>query len=163
MIKLFWTAFIRLSLRLLGRPMWLLLLISVSLMSLVYSNGTIIDLPIAVVDMDHTTSSRDLIRSLDTSAKIKVKLYDNSWQAYQDINERKLFAVIMIPRNFEKRLLSGETITIPAYGDASSRLVNGLIQRDLQTIYQQILTNFNTKIMLNNGFSPNKLALFYRR
>lgn len=159
MIKLFWTAFTRLLLRLLGRPMWLLLLISVSLMSLVYSNGTIIDLPIAVVDLDHSKTSRDLIRSLDSSSKIEIIMYESSLQAYEDINNRKLFAVITIPHNFEKRLLHGEEVTIPAYGDASSRLVNGLIQRDLQAIYQQILTDYNTKLMLNSGFSPQQITI----
>ncbi|MDF7670565.1 ABC transporter permease [Orbaceae bacterium ESL0721] len=157
-IKLFWSAFKRLLGRLLGQPKWLLLLISVSFMSLVYSNGTIINLPIAVVDMDHSKASRDLIRALSTSSKIETIMYDSSLKAYDDINNRKLFAVITIPRNFEKHLLHGDQITIPAYGDATSRLVNGLIQRDLQAIYQQVLTDYNTKLMLNSGFSSQQIT-----
>lgn len=159
MIKLFWSSFVRIFFFLLGRPMWLLLLLSVSLMSLVYSNGTITNLPVAVIDLDHTSTSRSLIRSLSTSTKITITMYESSLQAYEDINNRKLFAVITIPRNFEKRLLNGQDVTIPAYGDASSRLANGLIQLDMRGIYQQILTDYNTKIMRNSGFSDKQINI----
>ncbi len=141
------------------RPMWLLLLLSVSLMSLVYINGTITNLPVAIVDQDHTATSRSLIRSLNTSSKIEAITYENSLQAYDDINNRKLFAVFTIPRNFEKKILNGEEVTIPAYGDASSRLANGLIQVDIRGIYQQILTQYNTRIMRNAGFADKQIDI----
>lgn len=159
MFKMYWSAFVRITLRFLATPKWLLLLVSVSLMSLVYINGSIVNLPVAVVDLDHSTSSRDLIRSLSTSAKVKIVSYDNSLDAYQDINNRKIFALITIPRNYEKRLFKGESIVIPAYGDASSRLANGQIQQDLKSIYQQVLANYNTNLMRNSGFTPEQISI----
>lgn len=159
MIKIFWSSFIKIFFYMLMRPMWLLLLLSVSLMSLVYINGTITNLPVAIVDQDHTATSRSLIRSLNTSSKIEAITYENSLQAYDDINNRKLFAVFTIPRNFEKKILNGEEVTIPAYGDASSRLANGLIQVDIRGIYQQILTQYNTRIMRNAGFADKQIDI----
>ncbi|KFA58374.1 ABC transporter permease [Gilliamella sp. Choc4-2] len=159
MLKMFWSSFLKIFFLMLMRPIWLLLLLSVSLMSLVYINGTITNLPVAIVDQDHTPTSRGLIRSLETSSKIGTIIYESSLQAYDDINNRKLFAVITIPRDFEKRLLSGEEVTIPAYGDASSRLANGLIQVDIKGIYQQILTQYNTRIMRNSGFSDEQIKI----
>ncbi|WP_368669152.1 ABC transporter permease [Gilliamella sp. Lep-s5] len=158
-MKIFWSSFVKIFLFMLVRPMWLLLLLSVSLMSLVYSNGTITSLPVAIVDQDHTAASRSLIRSLNTSSKIETVIYDSSLQAYDDINNHKIFAVFTIPNDFEKRLLSGQEVTIPAYGDASSRLANGLIQVDIKGIYQQILIEYNTKIMRNNGFSDKQINI----
>lgn len=154
MFKMYWAAFVRITLRFLTIPKWLFLLVSVSLMSLVYSNGSVINLPVAVIDLDHSASSRQLIRELATSAKVNITTYESSLDAYDDINARKLFAVITIPRNYEKRLFNGENVVIPAYGDASSRLANGQIQQDLKSIYQQVLTNYNTNIMRNSGFTP---------
>jgi ABC-2 type transport system permease protein len=159
MLKMFWSSFLKIFFLMLMRPIWLLLLLSVSLMSLVYINGTITNLPVAIVDQDHTPTSRGLIRSLETSSKIGTIIYESSLQAYDDINNRKLFAVITIPRDLEKRLLSGEEVTIPAYGDASSRLANGLIQVDIKGIYQQILTQYNTRIMRNSGFSDEQIKI----
>ena len=159
MLKIFFSSFLKTFMYMLVRPVWLLLLISVSLMSLVYINGTITNLPVAIVDQDHSATSRSLIRSLNTSSKIEVLTYENSLQAYDDINNRKLFAVFTIPRDFEKNILNGQEVTIPAYGDASSRLANGLIQVDIRGIYQQILTDFNTRIMRTNGFSDKQIDI----
>jgi len=159
MFKMYWSAFVRITLRFLAIPKWLLLLVSVGLMSLVYINGSVTNLPVAVIDLDHTTSSRELTRELATSAKVSVTSYENSLDAYDDINARKIFAVITIPRNYEKRLFNGENVVIPAYGDASSRLANGQIQQDLKAIYQQVLTNYNTNIMRNSGFTPIQINI----
>ena len=159
MFLLYWTAFKRVTLRFLAEPKWLLLMISVVLMSLVYLNGSINNLPVAVVDLDHSASSRELIRVLDTSAKANITIYENSLDAYQDINDRKLFAVITIPRDYEKRLLKGETITIPAYGDASSRLANGMIQQDFKSIYQQFLSRYNANLMRNSGLTAEQVNI----
>lgn len=159
MLQLYWISFKRITLRFLAEPKWLLLLISVILMSLVYLNGSINNLPVAVVDLDHTSSSRELIRALDTTSKANIMLYESSLEAYQDINDRKLFAVITIPRDYEKRLLRGEAITIPAYGDASSRLANGMIQQDFKSIYQQFLSRYNADLMRNSGLSTEQVNI----
>lgn len=159
MLKMYWAAYKRVTLRFLGTPKWLLVMVSVILMSLVYINGTINNLPIAIVDQDHSFASRQLIRALNTSSKVDLIVYENSLEAYQDINDRKLFGVITIPNNYEKKLLKGESITIPAYGDASSRLANGMIQQDFKAIYQQVLNDYNVNIMRNSGLSTEQVKI----
>lgn len=159
MLNMYWSSFKRILLRFLATPKWALLLVSISLMSLVYGHGGISDLPIAVVDLDHTSSSRELTRALSMSSKVTIVNYENDVDAYQDINARKLFAVVTIPRNYEKRLLKGEAVTISAYGDASSRLANGQIQQDLKAIYQQVLINHNSNILHNNGFTDAQIDM----
>lgn len=159
MLKMYWAAYKRVTLRFLGTPKWLLVMVSVILMSLVYINGTINNLPIAIVDQDHSFASRQLIRALNTSSKVDLIVYENSLEAYQDINDRKLFGVITIPNNYEKKLLKGESITIPAYGDASSRLANGMIQQDFKAIYQQVLNDYNANIMRNSGLSTEQVKI----
>lgn len=159
MLKMYWAAYKRVTLRFLGTPKWLLVMVSVILMSLVYINGTINNLPIAIVDQDHSFASRQLIRALNTSSKVDLIVYENSLEAYQDINDRKLFGVITIPNNYEKKLLKGESITIPAYGDASSRLANGMIQQDFKSIYQQVLNDYNANIMRNSGLSTEQVKI----
>lgn len=159
MLKMYWSAFVRITLRFLMIPKWLLLLVSVSLMSLVYINGSVINLPVAVIDLDHTASSRELTRALATSAKVNVITYENTLDAYRDVNSRKIFAIITIPRNYEKRLFNSESFIIPAYGDASSRLANGQIQQDLKAIYQQVLTNYNSNVRRHSGFTPEQINI----
>lgn len=159
MLQMYWSAFKRLLLRFLATPKWALLILSISLMSLVYGNGGITNLPIAIIDSDHSTASRELISAFSMSAKVAIVNYENADEAYHDINRRKIFAVVMIPRNYEKRLLKGEAVAIQAYGDASSRLANGQIQQDLRAIYQQVIADYNSRILRNNGFTDAQINI----
>ncbi len=77
-------------------------------MSLVYAKPVLWDLPVAVIDMDHSTASRELIRDLDATPKVQLQSYDNLAQARQDMIARKLFAIIIIPTDFQQHLLSGK-------------------------------------------------------
>lgn len=156
-MKLFIKSFYTVLIRLLSKPLWGLLLISLGLMSLVYLNQTIIDLPIAIVDRDHSQASRRLTQQLDASSKIKTINYDNERSAREDINNQKLFAVIIIPNGFERRLLKNETITIPAYGDASNRLANGQVQQAVVLAYSEIFMHYQIQLMRMNGFSPTQI------
>ncbi|WP_046791637.1 ABC transporter permease [Tatumella morbirosei] len=137
----------------LARPMWAILLISLCIMSMVYANRTVWDLPVAVVDMDHSPASRLLIRSLDATSKIDMINYSSLDHARRDLGWRKLFAVIVMPVDLEKKMLAGNSVAIPVFGDATNRLANGQIEQDVIAAYQQMLTEYNSTILLNNGFT----------
>lgn len=159
MIQTYWKTFCRVLLGMLERPMWMMLLLSLCLMSLVYANRTVWDLPVAVIDQDHTPASRALIRNLNATSKINVVMYDNLPEAQHDLGWRKLFAVIIMPVNLEKKILHGQSVVIPVYGDATSRLANGQIQQDVQNAYQILLNEYNTSILLKQGFTPAQISV----
>ncbi len=137
----------------LSRPMWAMLLISLCIMSLVYANRTVWDLPVAVVDMDHSPASRLLIRNLDATSKIDMINYVSLDGARHDLGWRKLFAVVVMPVDLEKKMLAGESVAIPVFGDATNRLANGQIQQDVVAAYQQMLNHYDSNILLDNGFT----------
>jgi ABC-2 type transport system permease protein len=140
----------------LERPMWLMLILSLCVMSMVYANRTVWDLPVGVIDQDHSTASRQLIRQLDATSKIAIETYDSLEQAQRDLGWRKLFAVIIMPVDLEKKILSGQNIVVPVYGDATNRLANGQIQQDVVAAYQQLLTQYNNGLLLRSGFSERQ-------
>lgn len=149
----YWKTFVKVLIGMLEKPMWMMLLISLCVMSLVYANRTVWDLPVAVVDQDNSTASQILIRELDSTSKIAINNYDSVLEAQHDLALRKLFAVIIMPTDLEKKILAGESIVIPVYGDATNRLANGQIQQDVVAAYQQLLSNYNTEQLMRNGFS----------
>lgn len=157
MMKAYWRGFTMIFSRMLDKPMWLMLLFSVCVMSLVFANSSVWDLPVAVIDQDHSSASRMVTRSLDASAKIAVVNYSNLVEAQQDLMARKLFAVIVLPHNMEKQILHGENVVIPAYGDATSRLPNGQIQQDVTAAYRAMVLSYNQQILLNNAFTPAQI------
>ncbi|MFV0549248.1 MAG: ABC transporter permease [Limnobaculum xujianqingii] len=153
-MKAYFRGFMMIMNRMLEKPMWMLLLFSLCVMSLVYVNHSVWDLPVAVVDLDHSSASRMVTRSLDASSKIAVRSYSNTEEAQQDLAARKLFAVVLLPHNMEKRILHGENVTIPAYGDATNRLANGQIEQDVISAYRSMTLSYNSEILMNNGFTP---------
>ncbi|HID4046819.1 TPA: ABC transporter permease [Pluralibacter gergoviae] len=158
-MKSYWSTLKRVLLGMLDKPMWMLLLLSLCLMSMVYAKHSVWDLPVGVIDQDHSSVSRQLIRSLDATPKIATRIYDNLPEAQRDLAWRKLFAVIIMPVNLEKKILHGEAITVPVYGDATNRLANGQIQQDVIAAYQQLLNTYNTGILLREGFDQRQAEL----
>ncbi|MGO2158249.1 MAG: ABC transporter permease [Serratia proteamaculans] len=155
-MKIYWKTFVRVLLGMLERPMWLMLILSLCVMSMVYANRTVWDLPVGVIDQDHSTASRELIRQLDATSKIAIVTYDGLEQAKSDLGWRKLFAVIIMPVDLEKKILSGQNIVVPVYGDATNRLANGQIQQDVVAAYQQLLSQYNNGLLLRSGFSERQ-------
>ncbi|WP_338803936.1 ABC transporter permease [Xenorhabdus griffiniae] len=150
---LYWQTLRDVFLGMLEKPMWLLLMVSLCVMSLVYIRPSVWDLPIAVIDNDHSHASRMLIRNINAMPKVAPKIYNNLDNARRDMLERTIFAIIIVPVDFEKRLLNGQNVTVPVYGDATNRLANGQIQHDLALAYQQLLAEYNGKLLLQSGFS----------
>ncbi|VEA71462.1 ABC-2 family transporter protein [Serratia rubidaea] len=158
-MKSYWQTFSRVLIGMLERPMWLMLILSLCVMSLVYANRSVWDLPVGVIDQDHSSASRELIRQLDATSKVAIKTYDSLEQAQRDLGWRELFAVIIMPVNLEKKILHGENIVVPVYGDATNRLANGQIQQDVVTAYQQLLSQYNTSLLLRSGFSERQAQI----
>lgn len=155
-MKSYWLTFRKVLTSMLERPMWLMLILSLCIMSMVYANRTVWDLPVGVIDQDHSTASRQLIRQLDATPKIAIQTYDSLDEAKRDLGWRKLFAVIIMPMDLEKKILNGKNIEIPVFGDATNRLANGQIQQDVVAAYQQLLGQYNTSLLMRSGFSERQ-------
>ncbi|MEE9102315.1 MULTISPECIES: ABC transporter permease [Pseudomonas] len=155
----FWSVF-RQSLRnMLGKPLWLMMVLSVALTTLPYAHRTMNDLPVAVIDMDHSAASRELVRLLDAAPKIATRGYDQLPEAQHDLAWRKLFAIVVIPLDFEKRVLRGESVTVPIFGDATNRMANGQIQQDISATYNELSLRYNRERLTRGGFSERQASV----
>ena len=91
-----------------------------TLYALGYGNEVLREIPIAVIDHDHTTSSRRLCSQLDATPEMAVKYGAcDIEQARQLLYDRKIEGAIFIPDNYEELLLRGEAANVSIYCDAS--------------------------------------------
>lgn len=155
-MKQAWQAFISTLQGMLQKPMWMMMIFSLCVMSTVYFNHSVWDLPVAVIDMDHSPASRMLSRQLDATPKVTIKAYQSLPEALSDLGLRKLFAVIIMPQDLEQKMLAGKEVTVPVYGDATNRLANGQIQQDVMAAFQQVVSGYNLKLMMMQGFSERQ-------
>ncbi len=155
-MKLYYNTFRDILKGMLEKPMWALVLLSLCLMSLVYVNHTVWDLPVAVVDHDHSPVSNEISRLLDASPKIEVISYPSLDDAKRDLGWRRLFAIVVLPIDLEKKILANKPVSLPVYGDATNRLPNGQIQQNVAAAFQELLGQYETSILLKNGFSAEE-------
>ena len=89
------------------------------LYSMGYVNETIREIPVAVVDLDHTSMSRQYSRMLDATEQVAVSCRPSTMQeAEQLFYQGKIHGVVLIPRSFEKNIFRGEQANVTVYCDA---------------------------------------------
>ena len=101
------------------------------LYSLAYNNELVKDVPIAVVDENHSDLSRQLTRMIDASDEVEVKYRISDFQTAKKLfREGKIYGIVNISEDFNKKILRFESAHVSVYADAS-----------YMVIYKQILTS----------------------
>lgn len=90
-----------------------------------YSPELVRDIPIAVVDLDRTSLSRELVRLADASPDLKViSVLDTPAQLQQAMWDGDIQGGLIIPRGFRKNILRGETAKTVVLGNGAYFIFN---------------------------------------
>ena len=85
-----------------------------------YSNHVALNQPVAVVDLDQSASSRQLLRIWLASPKVALtRVYPDQGAAESALTEGNIKGLIVIPHQFERNLYRGEQVQLAAAGDGS--------------------------------------------
>lgn len=84
-----------------------------------YLGQLVRDIPIAVVDDDHTEISRSLIQTLDADEALSVALQPATLaEARLALARREVFAIVGIPQGTQREVLKGAEGRVPAFVDS---------------------------------------------
>jgi len=93
------------------------------------------DLPIAVVDMDNTATSRNLIRQLDAFEQTEVAIKTMSFaEARAEMQKGEVYGIFYIPENFSVEATTGKQPTLSFYTNGSYLIAASLLFRDMKTM-----------------------------
>ena len=93
------------------------------LYNLIYMNGMVDEMPVAVVDNSSGSYSRRYLQKVDATRECEILCYCTSLEEARDLMQRqKVHGIIHIPADFDKRLVQGEQGHISTYADMSSFL-----------------------------------------
>jgi ABC-2 type transport system permease protein len=124
-----------------------------------YMGQVLRDLPVVVVDRDHTALSRQLTRWLDGSEAARVASRTNDLAAAQDsVRAGAAGAVLLIPQDFERHVLRREPAYVEAYADASYFLVYSTALRAINGVVGTLSTGIAVRRLEASGFTE-KAAL----
>ena len=98
-------------------------------------DGLPTNLPIAVVDMDNTPTSRSLIRQLDAFSQTSVSIQTRSFEeARNEMQKGNIYGIYCIPKDFQKEASSGKQPKISFYTNGSYLIAGSLLFRDMKTM-----------------------------
>jgi ABC-2 type transport system permease protein len=99
------------------------------------SDGVPTDMPVGVVDLDNTATTRSMIRHLDAFQTTKVVAkYNNVNEARQAIQDNEIYAFLYIPRGTTEGLMTSSQPKISFYYSNVTLVAGSMLFRDLKTI-----------------------------
>jgi ABC-2 type transport system permease protein len=126
---------------------------------LVFSAGIARDLPIVVIDNDNSTLSRQLTRWLDASPGIEVAAkVASSDEALHRLRERTAFGYLLIPNDFEQKLLGGRQATVQWLYNAQFSSHAGALLRDVRTVSTTLSAGIEMTARVKKGVSGVQAA-----
>jgi len=115
-------------------------------------------IPIAVVDLDNTATSRTLIRQLDAFEKTDVKYKSLSFKEAREMMERmEVYAVLTIPKDFSKDAVSGNRPKLVYYTNNAFLISGSLLFQDLKTVTTLASAAVGLQTAEAKGFTENQI------
>ncbi|MBO4827738.1 MAG: ABC transporter permease [Prevotella sp.] len=123
--------------------------------------GQPLEMPVGVVDMDNTTTSRSLIRRLDAfQTSHVVQHFPNVNEAREAIQQNKIYAFLYIPQGTTEGLLSARQPKISFYYSMTTLVAGSLLFRDLKTISTLGSAAVGQATMKAKGYTDSQIRTF---
>ena len=124
-------------------------------------SGQPTELPIGIVDLDNTSTSRRIVRNLDAfQTSHVVARYPSVSEARSAIQQNQIYAFLYIPKGTTDDLLSSRQPKISFYYSMTSVLSGSLLYRDLKTISMLGSASVGQATMRAKGFTDQQIRSF---
>lgn len=139
----------------------LLFIIAMIAYPLIYSIGykseVLRDLPVAVVDLNHSNLSRQYSRMLDATEQIRVACKSGSLKEAETLfYDGSINGIVLIPEDFEKNILQGQRSNITVYCDASYFLIYKQVYAGALYSTSTLSAGVEIKKLLSQGKNMNE-------
>ncbi len=125
------------------------------------SDGLPTKMPVGVVDNDNTSTSRAIVRKLDSfQASHVVEHYPNINEARKAIQRNKIYAFLYIPKGTTDGLLSARQPKISFYYSQASLVAGALLYRDLKTVSMLGSAAVGQSTMRAKGYTDGQIKTF---
>ena len=119
------------------------------------------DMPVGIVDLDNTSTSRSLVRRLDAfQNSAVVASYPSVAEARRAIQENRIYAFLYIPEGTTEKLLSARRPKVSYYYTLTSLTGGSLVMKDLKTIATLGSAGVGQATLRAKGFTDKQIQTF---
>lgn len=147
-------------------PVYLLCMVVLPLFVMIFfttlmQQGQPNKMPVGIVDLDNTTTTRSMKRKLDAFQNTNVVAFYNSVdEARQAIQENKIYGFMYFPKGTTDKLLASRQPKISFYYTYTSLTAGALLYKDLKTIATLGSAGVGSKTMSAKGFTDKQIKTF---
>jgi len=127
------------------------------LLGTIYQYKDIDSVNMAVIDMDHSQLSRTYIRFIESSQKVHVSNTPTDFEQAKDLFYRfKVFGVLVIPKGFEKDVMTLKGTNTTLYLNNSRFLMSNEINKAVQKVSLMLGAGVRLKYFESTGVNPRE-------
>jgi len=120
-----------------------------------FSDGVVRDLPVAVVDMDHTAFSSRVTRLVDATPVCKViSRLSSTDEAKRMMDAGKIDAIVVLPTDLERKVMNSGTPAIAVYINNTNVVKGGALKSGLYTTLSTISAGVKVQVAIKKGQTP---------
>ncbi len=148
--------------RLISRPLYLFCMVIAPLFCYIFfttlmGSGLPTELPVGVVDMDQTTTSRNIVRNLDSFGQTQVIAhYPNVSEARIAMQEGKIYAFFFIPSGLSQEASTQKQPKISFYTNNSYLIAGSLLLKDMKMMSELASGAAARKVLYAKGATENQ-------
>ena len=149
--------------RMLSRPIYFITIILVMAFCFVFfltlfSEGQPNKMPIAVVDLDNSSISRQIVRNMDATQKASVIMKLNSHkEAREEMQRGNIYGFVEIKRDFEKEALTNHRPSIQLYMNDAYLIAGSLLGKDLMYMSSLVSGAMQREILRKKGVEEYRI------
>ena len=118
-------------------------------------------MPMGIVDMDNTTTTRALIRRLDAFQMTRIEhSYATVAEARKAIQNNEIYGFLYFPKGTTEKLLASRQPKISYYYSYTTLAAGALMMKDLKTISTLGSAAVGQATMRAKGFTPEQIQTF---
>jgi ABC-2 type transport system permease protein len=148
-IKSIWEVVIREVNRMSSRGLYFIVVLVLPILSILFfaslfRQGVPTKMPIAIVDLDQTASSRKVSRNIDVTPLSKVTEYlQSETEAMSELRTGNIYGFVVLPKNMQSDILASRQPVISYYYQNCFLIAGGLMQNDLTLILHTLSGGIN--------------------
>lgn len=127
-------------------------LTGILLMYFIFRNSAVKEIPIAIVDKDHSTLSVEIVNAIEASPDVDVVFQSQDFFEARELFEQgTVKAIVLIPEETEEQVFNGTATSLSVYINGTNVLLAGLVQRSVLTTIRTVSGGVQLKKQMMEG------------